>query len=123
MRILNTVLNLFSQRFPLIDRVVVQGAFLPTRALHGEIPRSTGDPTNFQADFLWSAALAFRFNFLYFAGAIMRIDLARTIHPDEGLGLSSGGSVFLTRLKCNLELTPSTLPVIALTQFCFPRYP
>jgi hypothetical protein len=54
----------------------------------------TGDQGTKNIDFLWSAGLGFRANFLHFAGAIIRFDLARTVHPDEGLGLSFGVGQF-----------------------------
>ena len=43
---------------------------------------------------LASAGIGVRFNFLRFAGAIVRIDVARTIHPDEGVGVGLGVGQF-----------------------------
>ncbi len=43
---------------------------------------------------LLSAGVGLRFNIQKFAGAIMRIDVARTIYPDEGVGLALGVGQF-----------------------------
>jgi hypothetical protein len=44
--------------------------------------------------FMLSEGAGLRLNFLRFAGAIVRIDLARTVTPDEGWGLSFGVGQF-----------------------------
>ena len=54
----------------------------------------TGDPGTQELNVLWSAGVGFRVNFLHYAGAILRLDLARTIRPDEGWGLSFGVGQF-----------------------------
>lgn len=87
---------LFKYRFkaPYIDLVAVQGCvFNDVGSAFGD-STLTGDQGAKNINLLWSAGLGLRANFLHFAGAIVRLDVARTVHPDEGLGLSFGVGQF-----------------------------
>jgi len=87
---------LFKYRFsaPYIDLVAVQGCVFTDAGSAWGDSTLTGDQASKNINLLWSAGLGFRANFLHFAGAIIRMDLARTLHPDEGLGLSFGVGQF-----------------------------
>lgn len=87
---------LFRYRFsePWIDLVAVQGCIFSDVGSAWGDSTLTGDQGAKDINFLWSAGLGLRANFLHFAGATMRLDIARTVHPDEGLGLSFGVGQF-----------------------------
>lgn len=54
----------------------------------------TRDSSAKNFNLLWSMGAGLRFNFIHFAGVIVRVDVARTLRPDEGLGVSFGVGQF-----------------------------
>jgi hypothetical protein len=73
-----------------VDLVVLQSCIFTDFGSAWGDSTLTGDPSAKQANFLWSAGVGLRANFVKFAGAILRLDVARTIRPDEGIGVSFG---------------------------------
>lgn len=77
-----------------LDWVVLQGCIFSDAGSAWGDATLTGDPGSQEFRPLWSAGAGVRLNFLHFAGAIMRLDFARTINPDEGWGVSFGVGQF-----------------------------
>ncbi len=79
---------------PLIGEIVTQGCvFQDSGLMWNSFDLAQTSRTNSRL-FLLSEGIGLRLNFLRFAGAIVRIDVARTITPDEGVGLSFGVGQF-----------------------------
>jgi len=76
------------------DLLVIQGCLFTDAGSAWGDTTLTGESANLHPNILWSAGLGLRFNFLHFAGAILRLDAARTINPDEGFGISFGVGQF-----------------------------
>ena len=87
--IFSTHLNLFD-----VDLVAVQGCvFSDVGSAWGDASL-TGETAAENFHPLWSAGGGLRVNFVKFAGAIVRLDLAQTINPNEGMGISFGVGQF-----------------------------
>jgi len=88
--------KLFSTDIGLFDlgEAILQGCVFTDAGSAWGDSGLTGEAQNLQASFIWSAGVGIRLNFLHFAGAIMRLDVARTISPDEGSGFSFGVGQF-----------------------------
>jgi hypothetical protein len=85
---------LFNLHFPLIEKVVFQGCLFSDLGSAWGDNTLTGESNLNTPNILWSGGFGLRLNFLHFAGAIVRFDMARTIRPDEGLGFSFGVGQF-----------------------------
>lgn len=83
---------LFSYRWALFDAdlMAVQAAFFTDTGSAWGNSSLTGEKRTDEVHPLWSAGVGLRVNMVKFAGAILRLDLARTISPDEGIGFSFG---------------------------------
>ena len=83
---------LFGYRWSLFeaDLMTVQAAFFSDVGSAWGNSSLTGERRADDLRPLWSAGLGLRINMVKFAGAILRLDFARTISPDEGLGFSFG---------------------------------
>jgi len=79
---------------PLIGEVVMQGNIFTDSAImwnSSDLAQTRGVNSELT---LLSVGTGVRFNFMRFAGAILRIDFARTVTPDEGWGASLGVGQF-----------------------------
>jgi hypothetical protein len=88
---------LFERNIPFffdVGRVVVQGCIFTDGGSAWGDSVLTGDQALEKPRLLWSAGLGLRGNFLHFAGATVRLDVARTIQPDEGWGIAFGVGQF-----------------------------
>jgi outer membrane protein assembly factor BamA len=74
-----------------LDQLAVQGVLFTDL---GYIWADGNSPLGGASLALASAGLGLRFNFVRFAGCIIRLDLAQTITPSEGMGLSFGVGQF-----------------------------
>lgn len=85
---------LFTARFPLIDRVVFQGCLFQDMGNMWNSSNLAATGRVNSSIFLLSNGVGLRLNFLKFASAIVRLDVARTTVPDEGWGGGFGVGQF-----------------------------
>lgn len=87
---------LFGYRWKLVDAdlMAVQAAFFSDVGSAWGNASLTGEKRADEIRPLWSAGAGLRINMVKFAGAILRLDVARTISPDEGTGFSFGVGQF-----------------------------
>jgi outer membrane protein assembly factor BamA len=87
---------LFEHRWKILwaDLMVVQGCIFSDAGSAWGDSSLTGQSQESDFHPLWSAGLGLRVNMVKFAGAIARLDWARTISPDEGIGFSFGVGQF-----------------------------
>jgi hypothetical protein len=77
-----------------LDLVAIQGCvFTDVGSAWGDAVL-TGDEGAKQINPLWSVGAGVRLNLVRFAGATARLDVARTIRPDEGWGMAFGVGQF-----------------------------
>jgi len=77
-----------------IDLMAVQGCVFTDAGSAWGDSSLTGEAQAMIFRPLWSAGVGLRVNMVKFAGTIMRLDWARTISPDEGIGFSFGVGQF-----------------------------
>jgi outer membrane protein assembly factor BamA len=83
---------LFRHRWDLfdLDLMVVQGCLFTDAGSAWGDSSLTGETQAAQFHMLWSAGAGLRINMVKFAGAILRLDWAQTLSPNEGVGFSLG---------------------------------
>jgi outer membrane protein assembly factor BamA len=74
-----------------LDQIALQGCVFVDAGYIWSTPNS---PQGGSSLGMLSAGVGLRINFVRFAGAIIRMDLARTVTPDEGFGFSFGVGQF-----------------------------
>jgi outer membrane protein assembly factor BamA len=70
--------------------MVVQGCLFTDAGSAWGDSSLTGETQAAQFHMLWSAGAGLRINMVKFAGAILRLDWAQTLSPNEGVGFSLG---------------------------------
>jgi hypothetical protein len=73
---------------PLFGQVVLQGNIFQDAGIMWLNSEETHTQDTHSHVQLYSGGLGVRFHFVQFAGAILALDVARTISPDEGIGLA-----------------------------------
>jgi outer membrane protein assembly factor BamA len=77
-----------------LDLMVVQGCLFTDFGSAWGDPSLTGESAAQNFHLLWSAGAGLRINMVKFAGAILRLDWAQTLSPNEGVGFSFGVGQF-----------------------------
>jgi hypothetical protein len=87
---------LFRYRWQILDLdlMVVQGCIFTDAGSAWGDSSLIGQPQASEFHPLWSAGVGLRINMVKFAGAIMRLDVAQTLSPNEGIGGSFGVGQF-----------------------------